>query len=114
MNRLVSAALVVLSLHASRPAVSQTASSTDLRSLSRSLQAVVLKVAPAVVQIRVAAYGPGTSGPLPGDVIYGVNGQQVRSLADLRQAIEKVATDSTVVLHVGREGQLRFLTMTLE
>jgi serine protease Do len=66
--------------------------------------------------VVVAAVAPdaGAMGPLPGDVIYGVNGQQVRSLADLRQAIEKVASDSTVVLQVGREGQLRFLTLTLE
>jgi serine protease Do len=66
--------------------------------------------------VVVAAVVPnaGATGPLPGDVIYGVNGQQVRSLADLRQAIEKVASDSTVVLQVGREGQLRFLTLTLE
>jgi S1-C subfamily serine protease len=38
----------------------------DLSALSHSLQRVVTKVAPAVVQIRVAAYGPvagGSTGP---------------------------------------------------
>jgi serine protease Do len=67
-----------------------------------------------VVVAGVAADAQGTAGPLPGDVIYGVNGAQVRTLKDLRSAIAQVAPDSTAVLQVGREGQLRFLTVTLE
>ena len=67
-----------------------------------------------VVVAGVAFDAEGSSGPIPGDVIYGVNGERVRTLADLRAAIGQVATDSTAVLQVGRQGQLRFLTVTLE
>jgi serine protease Do len=67
-----------------------------------------------VVVAGVAADAQGTGGPVPGDVIYGVNGAAVRTLADLRSAIGQMAPDSTVVLQVGRQGQLRFLTVTLE
>jgi serine protease Do len=67
-----------------------------------------------VVVAGVALDAQESSGPLPGDVIYGVNGAQVRTLADLRTAIGRIAPDSTVVLHIGRQGQLRFLTVTVE
>ena len=62
----------------------------------------------------VSADAEAGSGPLPGDVIYGVNGATVRTLADLRSAIGQVAPASTAVLQVGRQGPLRFLTVTLE
>jgi serine protease Do len=67
--------------------------------------------------VIVAAVAPDAriaGGPDPGDVIYGINGEPVRTLADVRAALEGVAVDSTVVLHVGRQGQLRFLAVTLE
>jgi serine protease Do len=67
-----------------------------------------------VVVAGVAVDAQGSSGPLAGDVIYGVNGEPVRTLGELRAAISQVATDSTAVLQVGRQGQLRFLTLTLE
>ena len=67
-----------------------------------------------VVVAAVAVDAEGTAGPLPGDVIYGVNGVQVRTLVDLRTAIGQVASDSTAVLQVGRQGQLRFVMVTLE
>jgi serine protease Do len=67
--------------------------------------------------VAVAGVAPdaqGAEGPLPGDVIYAVNGERVRTLADLRTAIAGIAADSTAVIQVGRQGQLRFLTVTLE
>jgi S1-C subfamily serine protease len=67
-----------------------------------------------VVVAGVALDAEGSSGPLPGDVIYGVNGVPVRTLADLRGAIGQIASDTTAVLQVGRQGQLRFLTVTLQ
>jgi serine protease Do len=67
-----------------------------------------------VVVAGVALDAQGSAGPVPGDVIYGVNGARVRTLGDLRAAIRQVAPDSAAVLHVGRQGQLRFLTVTLE
>jgi serine protease Do len=67
-----------------------------------------------VVVAGVAHDAEGSSGPIPGDVIYGVNGERVRTLGDLRAAIGQVAPDSTAVLQVGRQGQLRYLTVTLD
>jgi serine protease Do len=67
-----------------------------------------------VLVAGVAADAEAGSGPLPGDVIYAVNGTTVRTLADLRSAIGQVAPASTAVLQVGRQGPLRFLTVTLE
>jgi len=67
-----------------------------------------------VVVAGVASDASGSAGPVPGDVIYGVNGERIRTLADLRAAISQIAADSTAVLQIGRQGQLRFLTVTLE
>jgi serine protease Do len=70
--------------------------------------------APQGVVVAGVSMDAGSGGPLPGDVIYGVNGAQIRTLADLRTAIAQVAPDSTAILQVGRQGQLRFLTVTVE
>jgi serine protease Do len=64
----------------------------------------------AVVAVDAADGG----GLLPGDVIHGVNGNVVRTLADLRAAVGQIAADSAAVLQVGRRGRLRFVTATLE
>jgi serine protease Do len=69
---------------------------------------------PAGVVVAGVAADIGPAGPLPGDVIYSVNGAPVRSLADLRSAIAQLAPDSAAILHVGRQGQLRYLTVSLE
>jgi serine protease Do len=69
---------------------------------------------PHGVVVAGVALDAGSAGPLPGDVIYGVNGVQIRTLADLRSAIGQVGPDSTAVLQVGRQGQLRFLAVTVE
>jgi len=73
-----------------------------------------LRAPHGVVVAGVALASEGTAGPLPGDVIHGVNGVSVRSIADLRTAIGQVAPDSVAVLQVGREGRLRFITVTVE
>jgi len=67
-----------------------------------------------VVVAGVASEARGAAGPVAGDVIYGVNGEAVRTLEDLRGVIGRFAPDSSAVLQVGRQGQLRFLTVTLE
>jgi serine protease Do len=67
-----------------------------------------------VVVAAVAADVEGSSAPAPGDVIYGLNGAPVRTLADLRTAIDQLGPGAAAVLQVGRKGQLRFLTVTLE
>jgi serine protease Do len=66
------------------------------------------------VVVAGVASNAGQAGPLPGDVIYGVNGDSVRTLGDLRTVLERIAPDSTAVLQVGRQGQLRYLTVTAE
>jgi serine protease Do len=73
-----------------------------------------LRAPHGVVVAGVALASEGTAGPLPGDVIHGVNGVSVRTIADLRTAIGQVAPDSVAVLQVGREGRLRFITVTME
>lgn len=67
-----------------------------------------------VVVAGVAGDAGGGAGPIPGDVIYGVNGERIRTLADLRATISQIPADSTAVLQIGRQGQFRFLTVTLE
>ena len=73
-----------------------------------------LRTPQGVVVAGVALASEGGAGPLPGDVIHGVNGVSVRTIADLRTAIGQVAPDSMAVLQVGRQGRLRFITVTLE
>lgn len=73
-----------------------------------------LRIATGVVVAGVATDVQGPSGLVPGDVIYGMNGEPVRTLADLRAAITQVEPGGTPVLQVGRGGQLRYITMTLE
>jgi serine protease Do len=67
-----------------------------------------------VVVAGVAADAEGQSAPQPGDVIYGINGEAVRTLGDLRTAVSRIAPGGTAVLQVGRGGQLRFLALSLE
>lgn len=67
-----------------------------------------------VVVAAVGSDADGTAGLAAGDVIYGVNASQVRTLAELRAAVDAQATATGVVLQVGRAGQIRFLALTLD
>jgi serine protease Do len=69
---------------------------------------------PQGVIVATTAAVATEAGLASGDVIHGVNGRGVRSVNDLRAALGQVASDSTAVLQVGREGRLRFVTVTLE
>lgn len=73
-----------------------------------------LRAPHGVVVAGVALASEGTAGPLPGDVIHGVNGVSVRTIADLHTAIAQVPADSGAVLQIGRQGRLRFITVTPE
>ncbi|HKH83255.1 MAG TPA: PDZ domain-containing protein, partial [Gemmatimonadales bacterium] len=66
------------------------------------------------VIVATTASAAMEAGLVSGDVIHGVNGTSVRSVNDLRAALEQVTSDSAAVLHVGREGRLRLVTVTLE
>ena len=67
-----------------------------------------------VVVAGVASDAQGPSGLVPGDVIYGVNGTAVRTLSDLKSAIGQAGSSGTPVLQVGRDGQLRYVTVSVE
>jgi serine protease Do len=67
-----------------------------------------------VVVATVAMDAGDPAGLLAGDVIHGVNGTVVQTVADLRAVLHQVGSDSAAVLQVGRRGRLRFVTMTLE
>jgi S1-C subfamily serine protease len=63
MKPWISYTLVWLATQGTGMAVAQTTPrAADLAKLSRSLESVVARVGPAVVQIRVAAYGPVAGG----------------------------------------------------
>lgn len=64
-----------------------------------------------LVAVSSAGAAPARGEPLlPGDVIYAVNGQPVRSLGDLRGVLEAIGPADAVVLHIERAGQLMFLS----
>jgi serine protease Do len=67
-----------------------------------------------VVVAGVAADAQDEAGLLSGDVIYGVNGVRVQTLAELKSTIGQAAAGAPAVFQVGRQGQLRFVTVTLE
>jgi serine protease Do len=50
-------------------------------------------------------------GPLPGDVIYSVNGTPVDSVDSLRSALDDLKDADTIVLQVERLGSLRYLVL---
>lgn len=67
-----------------------------------------------VVVAAVGSDADGSAGLVAGDVIYGMNGAQIRTLAELRVAVEAQASATNVVLQIGRQGQIRFLAILLE
>ncbi|HWA56569.1 MAG TPA: trypsin-like peptidase domain-containing protein [Gemmatimonadales bacterium] len=64
--------------------------------------------------VVAAVAGDASSGLRAGDVIYAVDGAAIGSLAELRAAVDSQKSGGSLVLQVGREGQLRFLTVVLE
>src|ERR1700740_3120611 len=50
-------------------------------------------------------------GPLPGDVIYSVNGTQVDSIDSLRAVLERLKTADAIALQVERLGSLHYLVL---
>jgi serine protease Do len=73
-----------------------------------------LRAPSGIAVAGVATEAEGSAGLLAGDVIHAVNGEPVTNLAGLRSAVAQIATSEPVVLHVGRGGQLRFVTLLLE
>ena len=73
-----------------------------------------LRAPGGVAVAGVAMDAGGSAGLVAGDVIYALNGERVTDLAGLRSALTKVGPSQPAVLHVGREGQLRFVTLSLD
>ncbi len=67
-----------------------------------------------IVVAAIAADAEGPAGLLAGDIIYAVNGAPVRTLADLRAAVGQVPVGTPAVFQIGRQGQLRYVTVTVE
>jgi serine protease Do len=65
-----------------------------------------------VVVAGKEAYGPYEGdGPLPGDVIYSVNGTPVDSIDSLRSALDALKTADAIALQVERLGSLHYLVL---
>jgi serine protease Do len=67
-----------------------------------------------VVVAGVAVDARAPAGLEPGDVIYSMNGTRVRTLAELRGILAQISAEGTAILQVGRQGQLRFVTVVTE
>jgi serine protease Do len=105
MNRLVRATLVVFACLAPGASAAQSPPpKADLRNLSRSLEAVVAKVAPAVVQIRVTAYGPIAGGATGAAALLGT--QRSTGSGVILSADGYIVTNAHVV-----EGGRRFVVV---
>ncbi len=66
------------------------------------------------VAIRTATASGVETGLQTSDVIHSVNGNFVRSVAELRSAVQSIKPDDPVALLIERGGQLQYLTFTLE
>jgi serine protease Do len=65
--------------------------------------------------VVVAARSPyAGSGLQPGDVIHGINGVPLKSIAGLRVALDNIKPETPVVLQIERDGRLMFLQLDLE
>lgn len=53
-------------------------------------------------------------GPLPGDVIYSVNGTPVDSVDALRSALDDLKTTDAIALQVERQGSLHYVVLETE
>jgi serine protease Do len=72
-----------------------------------------LREARGVVVAAVATDG-AAAGLEPGDVILSAGDAAIRTLLDLKGALDRLPVGAPVVLHVNRRGQLRFVTVTSE
>src|SRR3954467_14394269 len=105
MNHLAGLALGGLIWLVPASALGQRASrSADLSALSHSLERVVTRIAPAVVQIRVVAYGPVAGGPTGPSALLGT--QRSTGSGVVGSADGFIVTNAHVI-----EGGRRFLVV---
>ncbi len=98
---------------------------TPEKNLIPRLGVLGLDLTPALAQIVpgvraphgmviAAVAGDAVAGLEPGDVVYGLNGAPVAGLEELRTRLAAFPPERVAVLQVGRQGQLHFITVTLE
>ena len=98
---------------------------TPEKNLIPRLGVLGLDLTPALAQIVpgvraphgmviAAVAGDAVAGLEPGDVVYGLNGAPLAGLEELRTRLAAFPPERVAVLHVGRQGQLHFITVTLE
>lgn len=75
-----------------------------------------LRVASGVVVAGASGDAvPGSDGQLaPGDVVHAVNGTAVRTLAELRAAVDGLKAGDAIVLQVERDAELLYVTLRIE
>jgi serine protease Do len=87
-------------------------------SMTRELAALVpdLRISSGVVVAGASGDTmPGSDGQLqPGDVIHALNGRAVRSLPELRQAVDALAIGAAVVLQIERDAELMYISLRIE
>jgi serine protease Do len=66
-----------------------------------------------IVAAKTLGAGPGEVPLQTGDVIHGLNGATVTSMADLREGLAKLATGEAVVLLIERYGQLIYVSFVM-
>jgi serine protease Do len=64
----------------------------------------------AAIFSEITAWGDGFQ---QGDIIYEINGEEIRSLSDLRNHLTEVVADVPCVVHLERDGQLHYLAFQL-
>lgn len=64
--------------------------------------------------VLVASAAPGSNDLQAGDVIYAVNGVEILGLRHLREWLANRQAGETLVLHIQRQGQLRYQTVFTE
>ena len=68
----------------------------------------------AVVAGMVADVSSHEEPLLAGDVIYAVNNQTIKGLADLQAAVKNISRGQPVALQIERQGQMQFLMFEIE
>jgi S1-C subfamily serine protease len=66
------------------------------------------------VAVRTATASGVETGLQTSDVIHSVNGNFVKSVAELRSAVQSIKPEDAVALLIERGGQLQYLAFTLE